>query len=493
VNSDDGEKEPENKIPWKSVGVLVTSQFIVNSGFGFVIPVLPSFAAELGMGATGVGVILSSPSITRILVNQPLGRAADRYGRKPLMVAGTLIMAASSVGTGLATSFLTMFPFRLLMGLGTAASTAGSQAYMADLTEKRPAARAQLMGLQQTAITAAFVGGPMLGGILTELFGVRTAFFCSAMAATSCCLGYSTLRETLKAKNLDNKMLGDTKEQGDNSAFQKSIDGDSNRDKTGGAYIPEEKGDENMPKISSPSGLSSSGSGEGAVITKRVGINAPETPTQTPTPTNALAQEESWINLLKNSPSLAAATSVNFSLYLGYACMLTVLPLHANEIWNATAGQIGALFSSVSALGFVGTPLGGWAADKFGRKAVVVPSALFIALGAGSMAFVDTYQSFLGAVMLWGAGNSLLTPGLTAFSVDLAPETQKGSILSLTRQAGDLAFLIGPVGLGMLAEATSISCSLGLTSSVVFGSAAYFGLFATDVVVQTEKKKTKAS
>jgi len=162
--------------------------------------------------------------------------------------------------------------------------------------------------------------------------------------------------------------------------------------------------------------------------------------------------------------------------------MLTVLPLHAAEIWGATAGQIGALFSGVSALGFIATPLGGWAADKFGRKAIVVPSALCIACGAGAMAMVDSYAPFLAAVILWGTGNSLLTPGLTAFTVDLAPESQKGSVLSLTRQAGDLAFLVGPIGLGMLAEATSISHSLALTSAVVFGTNVFFALKAKDGV-----------
>jgi hypothetical protein len=71
--------------------------------------------------------------------------------------------------------------------------------------------------------------------------------------------------------------------------------------------------------------------------------------------------------------------------------------------------------------------------------------------------------------------------GLTAMTVDLAPDSQKGSILSLTRQAGDVAFLVGPLGLGMLAEATSYSTAIGLTAAVMAASNAAFAVFAKEV------------
>ncbi|GAB5355185.1 hypothetical protein AAMO2058_000184300 [Amorphochlora amoebiformis] len=435
TNNTNDSKENE-RIPWKEVSVLVTSQFIVNSGFGFVIPVLPSFAAELGMGPSGVGIILSSPAMVRILVNQPLGRAADRWGRRPLMVAGTLIMAASSVGTGMATTFSTMVPFRLLMGIGTAASTAGSQAYMADLTDRVPTHRAKLLGLQQTAITAAFVGGPVLGGFLTHHLGIRMGFFASGIAAAACCVGYSMLKETLqlpkKARKSDRDSAATSPGDADASNTAASSHEDGKRNNSG---------------------------------------------------------RHSWFRLLQGSSSISAVTGVNFSLYLGYACMLTVLPMYAKELWGANEFEIGMIFSGVSALGFIGGPLAGWAADRFGRKAVVVPSALFIASGAGLMSMVDSKAAFLAALFVWGVGNSMITPGITAFAVDHAPEDQKGNLLSLTRQAGDLAFLVGPVGLGALAEYTSYSHSLTLTSAVMLATGSFFWLKAKEVPKAALKRK----
>ena len=83
----------------RHIGVLTASQFVVNAGFAAVVPVLPLFAAQLGLGATGVGAILALPSASRLALNLHCGAAADRVGRKPLMVLGAVLTAASQFGT----------------------------------------------------------------------------------------------------------------------------------------------------------------------------------------------------------------------------------------------------------------------------------------------------------------------------------------------------------------------------------------------------------
>lgn len=460
------------EIPWKKVTVLTGSQFIVNSGFGFIIPILPVFAKELGMGASGVGLILSLPSITRIISNKWLGEVADTWGRKPPMVAGTILMSISAAGTGLATSFATVAPFRLLLGFGAAASTAGSQAYMADLTSAAPQHRAKLMGLQQTAITAAFVAGPVMGGVLTEHFGVRPAFFCSAIASLACCAGYASLRETLqngkRPQWLGNSVVGGVTPKKSLLDRAPSVENVH----SGAPSAAEGKAE-------------AAGEAEAARQTVRARLQSDDSIEE-----NAAQPPLTWIEMMKGNPSLTAAAAMNFSLFFGYSSLLTVLPLHASALWSATPGQIGLLFGGMSSLGFACTPAGGWAADRFGRKAAIVPSSLFIAMGAGAMALVGqidaveiitgmgVYPQFLGAALLWGAGNSLITPGLTAYAVDLAPEAQKGSVLSLMRQAGDIAFLVGPIGLGLLAEATSYPVALGFTSAVMTSTSVLFSYMA---------------
>jgi len=120
----------------RTVFILTSSQFVVTAGFGMIIPILPALSESLGLGASGVGAIVAAPSATRVVLNMYFGALADRVGRKPLMVAGTLTSALGAVGTGLASSLATLIPARVLVGAGSSASMSGSSAYMADLTAK---------------------------------------------------------------------------------------------------------------------------------------------------------------------------------------------------------------------------------------------------------------------------------------------------------------------------------------------------------------------
>ena len=128
----------------RHIGVLTASQFVVNAGFAAVVPVLPLFAAQLGLGATGVGAILALPSASRLALNLHCGAAADRVGRKPLMVLGAVLTAASQFGTAAATTLWAIVPCRFLVGAGTATSSAGSSAMLADLTDPVPRYRAMV-------------------------------------------------------------------------------------------------------------------------------------------------------------------------------------------------------------------------------------------------------------------------------------------------------------------------------------------------------------
>ena len=124
-------KEKTSPLPpgtYKTVGLLTFLQLINNLGFGSVIPVLPLFANEMGLGAAGVGFILSTSSMSRLALNIPFSRLADRIGRKPPMVVGQLMTATASVCTGLSATLPQVLACRLLLGAGSSSAMAGSTA-----------------------------------------------------------------------------------------------------------------------------------------------------------------------------------------------------------------------------------------------------------------------------------------------------------------------------------------------------------------------------
>ena len=90
--------------------------------------------------------------------------------------------------------------------------------------------------------------------------------------------------------------------------------------------------------------------------------------------------------------------AATFALNGGYAAAVTVLPLHATATWAATPAQLGIMFSVFSLLGFLGAPLGGWVADKFGRRAGVTPALLLAGSSAAACAAIGEHEAMLCAM-----------------------------------------------------------------------------------------------
>jgi len=184
------------------IAILTGSQLMLNLGFSQMVPVIPLFAAQMGghLGATGIGLVISAPSLATLLLNVPLGRLCDKVGRKPLMWMGAGLTAIGTCATGFSGSLATVLPCRLLVGAGSASSLTGSSAYLADLSDQAPQHRAKIMGIVGMVAGSVWIVGPAVGGWLAEEYGYQNSFIIAGLGAALCSLGYTQLPETLAVK-----------------------------------------------------------------------------------------------------------------------------------------------------------------------------------------------------------------------------------------------------------------------------------------------------
>ena len=90
--------------------------------FGMLVLTLPQYVKdELGYGSVGVGVAMSAASVTAVIASPVSGRLSDRRGRRPLMLAGALVMALGYFALALAPGLPGVVAIRLLAGAGEAA------------------------------------------------------------------------------------------------------------------------------------------------------------------------------------------------------------------------------------------------------------------------------------------------------------------------------------------------------------------------------------
>lgn len=64
---------------------------------GVIIPCMPALATDLGIGPAEYGIVIGSLALTKLLGNIPASNAADKHGRKSIIVKGLLVMAGANV------------------------------------------------------------------------------------------------------------------------------------------------------------------------------------------------------------------------------------------------------------------------------------------------------------------------------------------------------------------------------------------------------------
>lgn len=143
-----------------------------------LVPLLPHYAKTLGLSQMQVGVLFGAYASAILAGTWPLGRLADRIGRRKPFLWGLVGLAATTVLFAFASSYPLLLLARVLQGLAAAATWTSGLALLAEgfPSERRGQAMA-------TAFAAANIGvllGPPISGFLTESFGPRSPFLLAA-------------------------------------------------------------------------------------------------------------------------------------------------------------------------------------------------------------------------------------------------------------------------------------------------------------------------
>ncbi|MFE0206907.1 MFS transporter [Streptomyces sp. NPDC058985] len=159
-------------------------------GFGIILPLLPYAADTFGGSGLAIGTLFASYSIAQLISAPLLGRASDRFGRKPVLLlalSGSVVSALLMANT---TSLTGLLVARVVAG-ACGGSIAVAHAFAADLTP--PAQRTRSLGLLGAAVGCGFVAGPAIGALLAHqgLSGAGVVSACVAAAAL--CLAAAAL------------------------------------------------------------------------------------------------------------------------------------------------------------------------------------------------------------------------------------------------------------------------------------------------------------
>lgn len=162
--------------------------------FGAVLPVIGFYCEHLGGGPITLGLLFALLAGPKVIMNPLLGRASDRYGRRPVLLISTLGTFAGSVLWALAPNVIWLAVSRGVVGV-FGAQAAIAQAVAADVTP--PARRAAAMGVLGAAFGLSITLGPLLGGLVsTAASNAAVGWMCALLQALSIIVILALLPET---------------------------------------------------------------------------------------------------------------------------------------------------------------------------------------------------------------------------------------------------------------------------------------------------------
>jgi MFS family permease len=176
---------------------LCISSVLFFASFNMLIPELPDFLSNLG-GADYKGFIISLFTLTAMLSRPFSGKLTDRWGRKPVMLVGSVVCLICSFLYPVLTSVAGFLLLRLVHGFSTGFSPTGVAAYITDTIPSNK--RGEAMGWIGTAGAVGMAGGPAIGGAVANNFGISVMFYVSSLFAFLSIVIMMQVRETLKEK-----------------------------------------------------------------------------------------------------------------------------------------------------------------------------------------------------------------------------------------------------------------------------------------------------
>jgi MFS family permease len=182
------------------------------------------------------------------------------------------------------------------------------------------------------------------------------------------------------------------------------------------------------------------------------------------------------MRLLTGRIGFVLATLVSFmGAVARTGALFNVIPVLARDRLELSADRIGVGLAVASLVGLALIYPSGVLVDRFGRKLLIVPATLMSAASMLVFIVAPSYGWFLTACVVWSLATGVSGAAPAAYAADVAPPGMNAAAMSAFRMLSDAGYVLGPIGLGLVADLFGADVALA-TAAVLLAAAAF--LFA---------------
>ncbi|MFI2641285.1 MDR family MFS transporter [Streptomyces sp. NPDC018610] len=135
---------------------------------------MPTIVGELG-GLQHLSWVVTAYTLATAAATPLWGKLGDMYGRKGAFMTSIVLFLVGSALSGMAQDMGQLIGFRAVQGLGAGGLMVGVMAIIGDLIPPRE--RGKYQGMMAGVMALAMIGGPLVGGTITDNWGWRWAFY----------------------------------------------------------------------------------------------------------------------------------------------------------------------------------------------------------------------------------------------------------------------------------------------------------------------------
>lgn len=190
-------RRPSTLVLLFTTGALMTVSALA---MDVMLPAFPTMARDLGVTDAMIQRVLIVFTLGYALPHLVVGSAADRYGRRPILVTGLLVYALGSIMCLLANDYASLLTGRFIQGMGSAAAPVLARAVLRDLYSGRELGR--MMSFAMVFFSAAPLVAPTVGALILNFGDWHMLFvFLLFVAVFMLALVFLVLPETLPQRD----------------------------------------------------------------------------------------------------------------------------------------------------------------------------------------------------------------------------------------------------------------------------------------------------
>ncbi len=165
----------------KNIYTLITTMFFISAAYTMLVPFLPLYLMELGVEGRNVnfwtGMVFSVCFLVAGIMGPIWGKLADTKGKKRMVIRAAVLIGLSYFLCGLVQNEWQLLAVRAFQGFANG-FVAAALAIISQSTEKRNLGT--MLGFAQTSLVVGGICGPLIGGVISHMFGMRASFFIGA-------------------------------------------------------------------------------------------------------------------------------------------------------------------------------------------------------------------------------------------------------------------------------------------------------------------------